>query len=93
MCDERNTNESADVGPRSYALRMTRAEWPEARLIRVLIGTAGGGLVKDLLALRGPSTPRGFQYLLEDGRVIDPREERDVIDAYHTVEHVGGRVW
>ena len=93
MCDERNTNESADVGPRSYALRMYRAEWPEARLIRVLIGTAGGGLVKDLLALRGPSTPRGFQYLLEDGRVIDPREEADVIEAYHAVEHVGRRVW
>lgn len=93
MCDERNTNESADVGPRSYALRMTRAEWPEARLIRVLIGTAGGRLVKDLLALRGPSTPRGFQYLLEDGRVLDPREEADVIEAYHAVEHVGRRVW
>lgn len=93
MCDERNTNEPTDVGPRSYALRMTRAEWPEARLIRVLIGTAGGRLVKDLLALRGPSTPRGFQYLLEDGRVIDPREEHDVIEAYHMVEHVGRRVW
>lgn len=93
MCDERNTNESTDLGPRSYALRMTRAEWPEARLIRVLIGTAGGGLVKDLLALRGPSTPRGFQYLLEDGRVIDPREERDVIEAYHAVMSLGARLW
>ena len=93
MCDERNTNESADVGPRSYALRMYRVEWPEARLIRVLIGTAGGRLVKDLLALRGPSTPRGFQYLLEDGRVIDPREERDVIEAYHAVMSLGARLW
>lgn len=93
MRDERNTNEPADLGPRSYVLRMTRTEWPEARLIRVLIGTAGGGLIKDLLALRGPSTPRGFQYLLEDGRVIDPREEADVIEAYHAVEHVGRRVW
>lgn len=93
MCDERNTNESTDVGPRSYALRMTRAEWPEARLIRVLIGTTGGRLVRDLLALRGPSTPRGFRYLLEDGRVIDPREDGDVIEAFHAVEHVGGRVW
>ena len=93
MCDERNTNESADVGPRSYALRMYRAEWPEARLIRVLIGTAGGRLVKDLLALRGPSTPRGFQYLLEDGRVIDPREDNDVIEAYHAVMSLGARLW
>ena len=93
MCDERNTNESADVGPRSYALRMTRAEWPEARLIRVLVGTAGGRLVKDLLALRGPSTPRGFQYLLEDGRVIDPREDGDVIEAYHAVMSLGSRLW
>jgi len=72
---------------------MTRVEWPEARLIRVLIGTAGGSLVKDLLALRGPSTPRGFQYLLGGGRVIDPREDNDVIEAYHMVEHVGRRVW
>ena len=93
MCDERNTNESIDLGPRSYALRMTRAEWPEARLIRILIGTAGGRLVKDLLALRGPSTPRGFQYLLEDGRVIDPREEADVIEAYHAVMSLGARLW
>lgn len=93
MCDERNTNESPDLGPRSYALRMTRAEWPEARLIRVLIGTAGGRLVKDLLALRGPSTPRGFRYLLEDGRVIDPREDGDVIEAYHAVMSLGARLW
>ena len=28
MCDEHNTNASANLGPRSYALRMTRAEWP-----------------------------------------------------------------
>ena len=93
MCDERNTNESANVGPRSYALRMYRVEWPEARLIRVLIGTTGGRLVKDLLALRGPSTPRGFQYLLEDGRVIDPREDDDVIEAYHAVMSLGARLW
>jgi hypothetical protein len=72
---------------------MYRAEWPEARLIRVLIGTAGGRLVKDLLALRGPSTPRGFQYLLEDGRVIDPREDGDVIEAYHAVMSLGARLW
>lgn len=93
MCDERNTNESPDVGPRSWLDRNSRTDWPEARLIRVLIGTAGGGLVKDLLALRGPSTPRGFQYLLEDGRVIDPREERDVIEAYHAVMSLGARLW
>lgn len=93
MCDERNTNESADLGPRSYALRMYIVEWPEARLIRVLIGTVGGRPVKGLLALRGPSTPRGFQYLLEDGRVIDPREDGDAIEAYHAVMSLGARLW
>jgi hypothetical protein len=72
---------------------MYRVEWPEARLIRVLTGTAGGRLVKNLLALRGPSTPRGFQYLLEDGRVIDPREDGDVIEAYHAVMSPGARLW
>ena len=93
MCDEHNTNESTDLGPRSYARYNKRVDWPEARLIRVLIGTCSGRLVKDLLALRGPATLRGFQYLLEDGRVIDPREEHDVIEAHHVVMSLGARPW
>ena len=93
MCDERNTTQSTDIGPRSWSARNLRTDWPTARIIRVLYGVADGRLVKDLLALRGPFTIRGFQYLLEDGRVLDPRNESDVIETNHTVEHVGRRVW
>lgn len=76
MCDERNTNESTNLGPRSYVLRMTGAEWPGGRL-----------------ALRGPSTPRGFQYPSGDGWGIDPREDSDVIRAHHAVMSLGSRPW